>query len=159
MNAGSKKVIRLVGSILFFLYILLLIYFLFFAEWYGRTSEVHLEPQYNLIPMLEIKRFWIYREQIGIWNVFLNLGGNVFGFVPYGFILPILHPYLNRGWFVIFSGMLMSIIVETMQLIGGVGSCDIDDVILNTTGAFLGYICFIICNRIRRRYYGKSKKI
>ena len=159
MKARSKRKIRLVGRILFFLYLLLLIYFLFFAEWYGRTAQVHGEPQYNLVPFLEIKRFWNYKEQIGVWNVFLNLAGNVIGFIPYGFILPIIHPSFNRGRFVVFSGMVVSVLVEMMQLIGYVGSCDIDDVILNTTGAFLGYICFIICNRIRRRYYGKSKKI
>lgn len=159
MNAGNKKNIRLVGRILFVVYILLLIYFLFFAEWYGRTSEVYVEPQYNLIPFLEIRRFWIYREQIGIWNVFLNLAGNVIGFIPFGFILPIMSPNLQKGGLVVFFGMMMSIMVEAMQLLGKVGSCDVDDVILNTVGAFLGYICFIICNRIRRRYYGKSKKI
>lgn len=159
MNAGNKKNLRLVWRILFLLYILLLIYFLFFAEWYGRTSEVYVEPQYNLIPFLEIRRFWVYREQIGIWNVFLNLAGNVIGFIPFGFILPIMSPNMQRSGLVVFFGMMMSIMVEAMQLLGHVGSCDVDDVILNTTGAFLGYICFSICNRIRRKYYGKSKKI
>lgn len=150
MKSGKKKKLRLVWRILFLMYILLLIYFLFFAEWYGRTSEVHLEPQYNLVPFLEIKRFWTYREQIGIWNVFLNLAGNVIGFLPFGFILPIISPDLKRGGLVVFFGMMMSIMVEMLQLIGCVGSCDIDDVILNTLGAFLGYVCFRICASIKR---------
>lgn len=159
MNLENKRKLRLVCRILFGCYVLLLIYFLFFAEWYGRTSQVYVEPQYNLIPFYEIRRFWVYREQIGIWNVFLNLVGNVIGFIPFGFFLPTMSKTLQRSDFVILGGMMMSIIVELMQLIGHVGSCDVDDVILNTLGAILGYLCFLICNRIRRSYHGKSKKI
>lgn len=135
---------------LFILYILLLIYFLFFAEWYGRTAKVHTEPQYNLIPFLEIRRFWMYKEQIGIWNVFLNLAGNVIGFIPFGFILPVLSKELRKGGSVVFYGMAMSVIVESMQLFGRVGSCDIDDVILNTLGTLVGYVMFHVCNFIKR---------
>lgn len=135
---------------MFFVYILLLIYFLFFAEWYGRSAEVHVEPQYNLIPFYEISRFWKYREQIGIWNVFLNLAGNVIGFLPFGFILPVMNRDLRKGGLVVFFGMMMSIMVEAMQLIGRVGSCDVDDVILNTLGALLGYVGFRICYMIKK---------
>lgn len=130
-------------------YIFLLIYFLFFAEWYGRSAQVHTEPQFNLIPFLEIKRFWNYRDQIGIWNVFLNLAGNVIGFFPFGFILPVMSPALRKGGHVVFYGMVMSVVVEAIQLVTLVGSCDIDDVILNTFGAFLGYLCFQVCNMIK----------
>lgn len=150
VKVRNKKKSRLVWRMLFFVYILLLIYFLFFAEWYGRSSQVHLEPQYNLIPFLEIRRFWMYKDQIGLWNVFLNLAGNVIGFIPFGFILPLLSPELRKGGSVIFYGMTMSVVVEALQLFGRVGSCDVDDVILNTLGAFLGYISFRICYFIKR---------
>lgn len=153
LTSRNKRKIRLAGRICFFFYILLLIYFLFFAEWYGRDVQVHQEPQYNLIPFLEIRRFWIYREQIGIRNVFLNLAGNVIGFIPFGFALPIIRRKHMKGITVVILSMLMSIQVEVMQLVGRVGSCDVDDVILNTFGAFLGYIGFWICNWIRKNLY------
>ena len=149
MRVKSKRKFRLVWRMLFLLYILLLIYFLFFAEWYGRSAQVHTEPQYNLVPFLEIRRFWMYKEQIGIWNVFLNLAGNVIGFIPFGFILPVLSKELRKGGSVVFYGMAMSVIVEAMQLFGRVGSCDIDDVLLNTLGAFIGYLLFHVCNFIK----------
>ena len=75
---------------LFLLYVLLLVYFLFFFEEYGRVAAEERAYRYNLIPFLEIRRFWIYREQLGVLAVFSNIFGNVIGFIPYGFILPVI---------------------------------------------------------------------
>lgn len=48
------------------LYVLLLIYFLFFSEGYGRIAEEERIYRYNLKPFVEIRRFWMYREQVGL---------------------------------------------------------------------------------------------
>lgn len=58
--------------ILFFLYLAVLTYFLFFSEKYGRTAER--EFSYNLTPFLEIRRFWNYREFLGLKAVFHQSG-------------------------------------------------------------------------------------
>lgn len=158
MRNNTKRQIRLVGGILFTGYILLLIYFLFFAEWYGRGQNVQAEPNCNFTPLLEIKRYWIYREVIGWKNVFLNLAGNVIGFIPFGFILPALIRGLRKGFGVIFLGCFLSAGIECMQFILKVGSCDVDDVILNTAGVIIGYLLFVICNGIRRLENGKKTK-
>ncbi len=46
--------------------------------------------RYNLMPFVEIRRFWKYRDQLGNFAVFSNIFGNVIGFLPWGFILPII---------------------------------------------------------------------
>lgn len=140
-------------------YIFLLIYFLFFAEWYGRGPDVNLEPRYNLIPFLEIRRYIDYWDILGSEMVFLNLLGNVIGFIPLGFLLPVVFNSLKRSWVVVYLGLTISIMVECLQLILRVGSCDIDDVILNTVGTAIGYICYRICSGLRRKFYGKKTKI
>ena len=56
MKKTTKKKIRIAGVVLFFLYLVVLTYFLFFSEKYGRTAER--EFSYNLTPFLEIRRFW-----------------------------------------------------------------------------------------------------
>ena len=81
MSGRKKKIFRAVGKVLFLLYVVFLIYFLFLAEWYGRT-EVSEEYRYNLELFREIKRFIIYREQLGTFAVFANLAGNILIFVP-----------------------------------------------------------------------------
>ena len=141
---------------LFVLYVLLLIYFLFFSEEYGRVAAEERKYRYNLIPFIEIRRFWIYREQLGVFAVVTNLLGNVIGFIPYGFILPVIARKCRSGFFIILSGFGISLLVETIQLITKVGCFDVDDLILNTLGAALGYLAFAVCNYLRRKCYGKK---
>jgi glycopeptide antibiotics resistance protein len=156
VKAETKKRIRILSWVLFVLYLLLLMYFLFFSEWYGRKNWIEEDYRYNLVLFKEIRRFWIYREQLGMEAVLLNLAGNVVGFLPFGFILPIISRRMRHFWLTSLMGFLMSFFVECLQLIGKVGSFDVDDLLLNTAGALAGYILFAICNGIRRWYYEKK---
>ena len=132
MKKETKRIIRGLGTVLFTLYVLALIYFLFFSEEYGRAAMEERQYRYNLTPFVEIRRFWVYRRQLGFWAVFTNLFGNVAGFLPFGFT------------------------VEVIQLIAKVGCFDVDDMIMNTAGAALGYLLFFICDHLRRKKYGKE---
>lgn len=156
MKNETKTLIRRVGLGLFVLYIMLLVYFLFFSEEYGRVAEAEREFRYNLVPFVEIRRFWVYRHQLGLLALLTNIFGNVIGFVPYGYILPVVTRRMQSGFLIILSGFCLSLTVEIIQLITKVGCFDVDDLILNTMGAALGYLLFFICNIIRRKYYGKK---
>ena len=130
------------GILLFVIYIIFLVYFLFFSEEYGRAAEAQRVYRYNLIPFVEIRRFWIYREQLGTFAVFSNIFGNVIGFLPFGFILPVIFRRMNSGFLICVSGFILSLTVEVIQLVTKVGCFDVDDMILNTLGATLGYVLF-----------------
>ena len=150
MNVRNKKIFRAVGKVLFLLYVAFLIYFLFLAEWYGRTG-ISEEYRYNLELFREIKRFITYREQLGAFAVFANLAGNIIIFVPYGFFISVAGR--SRGFFkTLFFSMSLSLCVEIIQLFTRVGSFDVDDILLNTTGGVVGYIVFLICNGVRRKH-------
>ena len=156
MKDETKNRIRVISWILFVIYIGLLVYFLFLSEEYGRTSFDQRIYRYNLTPFQEIKRFWIYRHRVGFWVAFLNLAGNVIGFLPFGFFLPILSRRLRNGAVVTALGIGLSLLVESIQLVFKVGCFDVDDLILNTLGVLLGYLSFWICNGIRRMIYEKK---
>ena len=156
MRNETKKKIRIIGWILFIIYILLLIYFLFLSEEYGRKDFAQRDYQYNLVLFQEIRRFWVYRERVGYLAAFLNLAGNVIGFLPFGFILPVIGKRMKNGFLVTVCGFCLSLFVESMQLIFKVGSSDVDDLLLNTLGTVLGYLAFSVCNRIRRWIYEKK---
>lgn len=156
MKDSTKCKIRFLSILLFILYVLLLVYFLFFSEEYGRVAAEERMYRYNLVPFVEIRRFWIYRKQLGMFAVITNLFGNVIGFVPYGFILPVIAHRCRSGFFIIVSGLALSLCVETVQLITKVGCFDVDDLILNTLGAAIGYLFFAVCNYLRRKQYGKK---
>ncbi len=136
-----KKGYRLAAWLLFGIYLLLMIYFLFFAESMGRSLSAE-EYHYNLHPFREIRRFLTYYKIIGVYAVFLNLAGNILAFVPFGLFFPILSRK-NRSFFKItLISFEVSLMVEIIQLVTRVGSCDVDDIILNTLGGMLGYLCF-----------------
>jgi len=153
MKQETKARIRVVGRILFLVYLLALVYFLFFAEEYGRRNFFELDYRYNLVPFQEIRRFWIYREKVGFLAAFLNLAGNVIGFLPFGFIVPVMHKKMESFWKVSLLGFMFSLCVETIQLITKVGCFDVDDLMLNTLGAMIGCGAFLICNKFRRWKY------
>ena len=155
MNPKSRKRIRILGKILFVLYIIFIIYFLIFSDWYGRTGEMQ-EYHYNLVLFKEIKRFWEYRDQVGMFAMFTNLFGNVIIFMPFGFFMPMASKYRSLLSTVFYSFGL-SLCVETFQLLTKVGSFDVDDLLLNTIGGLAGYILFVICAAIRRRHVYKKK--
>ena len=150
-----KKQIRILGKILFILYIVFLLWFLIVSDWYGRGGVLD-EYHYNLTPFTEMKRFWRYREQLGIWSA-INLFGNVLIFVPFGFFEAVASR--NRSfWTIMLDGLLVSLLVEVFQFVAKVGRFDVDDLILNTSGVVIGYIIFLICNTVRRKYGAKRTK-
>jgi glycopeptide antibiotics resistance protein len=68
-----------------------------------------------------------------------NIVGNILLFLPWGFLAPILFYKTRRFKNVVVSAVLISLFVETTQFIFVVGVADIDDVILNTLGAMVGF--------------------
>ena len=126
----------------FVLYLIILAYFLFFSERYGRGSD-H-TYHYNLTPFREIRRYFQYRHILG-WEYFVvNIYGNVLAFMPFGFFLPVVSK-ANRGFFnVALYSFEFSLGVELVQLAFQVGSFDVDDLIMNTAGGILGYLFYFI---------------
>ena len=74
-----------------------------------------------------------------------NLWGNLFGFMPLGIFLPLLIPFFRKGIYVLFAGFIISLGFELSQLVLDLGVFDVDDIILNTAGCFIGHIlCWLI---------------
>lgn len=130
--------------------------FSFLSDWYGREGVMD-EYRYNLELFKEIRRFIVYREQLGAFAVFSNLFGNILIFVPFGFFIAMASS--SRSFFkALFNSLGLSLCVEVLQLVTRVGSFDVDDILLNTIGGVLGYIVFMICNLIRRKCYVRKRK-
>ena len=137
---------------MFVLYILVLIYFLFFADRYGQMAFAEREYHYNLVLFTEIRRFWTYREQLG----FLAVAANLVGFMPFGMILPLISRNARGFFFITFSGFTLSLCVEVTQLMTKLGSFDVDDLIMNTLGTAAGYLIFAVCHSIYDKKRGRK---
>ena len=156
MKKKHKKAIRFISWILFIMYLIAMVYFLFFSEQLGRTpSDTY---HYNLKPFAEINRYLTYYHKIGSFNVILNLLGNVICFMPFGFVIPILSCRQRSIVRITALSFLCSVTIELTQLVTKLGSCDVDDVILNTLGGISGYIIFCICFKIMHFYTDRKKK-
>lgn len=142
--------------ILFISYLVVLTYFMFFSDGFGRSG--HEEYAYNLVLFKEIKRFYKYRELLGMRSFLLNTLGNVICFMPFGFILPIISRRGSKWYNTFLLSFLMSFGIETIQLIFKVGSFDVDDMFLNTLGGIAGYICVCIVKGVRRMAIGASDR-
>ena len=140
---------RILGAVLFVLYLVLLTYFLFFAEEMGRSPDARAEYSYNLTLFKEIRRFLLYRNILGWRAVFLNIFGNVLAFMPFGFFLPVFSGRCKKFWRTAFYSFELSLLVELLQLVFRVGSFDVDDLLLNTLGGMAGYGLY----RLFVRYY------
>ena len=146
MKSRTKRYIVLASKILFWIYLLVLLYLLFFSEYYGRTAGVT-EYRYNLKLFREIRRFWV-----------TNLVGNVVCFMPFGFFLPNMYPVFRKHpIFVVLLGFFLTCAVEITQLVTHVGAFDVDDIFLNTCGAILGVLLNVVCRVMRRKLYAKKK--
>ncbi len=140
--------------ILFFSYLLMLTYFMFFSDDFGRSE--YTEYHYNLTLFKEIRRFYTYRELLGTRAFLINIVGNIVCFMPFGFILPIISR-LGEKWFnTLLLSFLLTLSIETIQLVFRVGSFDVDDMFLNTVGGAAGYITVTALKWIRRAFHGSE---
>ena len=84
----------------------------------------------------------------------LKYRGKYGGVRAFGFFLPVIWVRTKHWYTTTLLSFAFSLCVETAQLVFKVGSFDADDILLNTLGGILGYLIFVICNRIRRRKFG-----
>lgn len=149
---------RILGFLLFVLYLVLLIYFLFFAEAMGRSPEAREEYSYNLTLFKEIGRFYMHREILGYRALVINIFGNVLAFMPFGFFLPMIWKRTDHWYTTTILSFVMSLCVETVQLVSRVGSFDVDDLLLNTVGGLLGFLGYRLLRGVWKRHYAKNRK-
>lgn len=156
MTKKEKKKVRQTGLFLFVLYLLGISYFLFFSEQFGRTNH-NQDYRYNLVLFQEIKRYLSYFDKMSFGLFILNIFGNIFAFTPFGFCLPLIKPRFDHFFRILLSSMLFSLTIETIQLVFKVGSFDVDDILLNTFGAVLGFFCFRIMLWIHKKLDAQKK--
>lgn len=95
----------------------------------------------NFIPFKEILRY-----NMGSRLFFKNVIGNLIMFMPYGFFISY---YLKnkKPSLTIMLTVIASFSIELVQMIIG-RVFDVDDIILNVLGGFLGYLCYYFLGMI-----------
>lgn len=117
----------------------LLMVWLLFGQRMGQGSEGILQ----LKPLNTLKWFWWVLRNSGEpglrTHAWINLVGNVAMFVPLGFLLPWIWGFFRKFWRHILLMTAIIIAVELSQYCFRLGTCDVDDLLLNLLGTELGY--------------------
>ncbi len=131
---------------IFVLYMLVLIFVLIFKfpspifwkliDHWKNGGEIYWEKP-HLVPFEIITYYVRSVHSFDDW-FFKNLACNIIMFMPYGFLVP-LFSKKNKWWQVLIFGVILSVLLEVIQGLLGIGISDIDDVILNSFGLLVGY--------------------
>ncbi|MBB3905763.1 VanZ family protein [Anoxybacteroides rupiense] len=92
----------------------------------------------NFTPLKTII-FYLFFADVNLNIKIENLAGNIIGFIPFGWMLPLLSTRFRSFSATMLATLCLSFTYEVMQLLFELGSFDIDDLILNTLGGILGY--------------------
>ncbi len=141
-SSAKEKVLRYCIYGLFALYIVLLLRITLFkqASLYNLFAAIGAsERTVSIIPFKSI--FEMMSSNVSVTRMLENVIGNLVIFIPLGLMLPLILKRESRN--VIVGGIFFSASIEIIQLIFGLGSTDIDDLLFNTLGTIIGYLLFI----------------
>ncbi|MCL2843758.1 MAG: VanZ family protein [Oscillospiraceae bacterium] len=96
-----------------------------------RLGESIFNPNANLIPI--------------VGEIDLEFILNILAFIPLGFLCPIISRSYEQVKRVALLGVGLSLAIEISQLFTLHRATDINDVIANTLGAVVGFLCFRLC--------------
>ena len=85
-----------------------------------------------------------------------NIVGNLLLFLPMGYLLPCVSKH-KRALKTLPALLIILPLVEVIQLMTGLGRFDVDDMILNLSGAVTGYLLYLIFHG-RRLSRNKKRK-
>ena len=136
-----------VARIFFVVYCAVMLWLLFGQ----RMNQQPSAKSINLIPLDTLKLYAnLMQSNSGylVRHAYVNLVGNVVMFIPFGIFLPQIWVKLRSFFKVLALTVLVVIAIEGLQYLTALGSCDVDDVILNVPGALFGYIFWsIFCQK------------
>ena len=146
-------VVKSIILCLFLLYTFLVIDFTLINDNFGRqissnvfsadseTVRKYISQKINFVPFATVKLFInAYKtSKLETHVIMENILGNFFIFMPFAFLIPNTFKKINSflKFFVCMSVGVLAI--EVLQLVFLTGSADIDDFILNVTGAAVAY--------------------
>ena len=133
------------GILFFYLFLLMDTVFL------GRDSF----RSVNFIPFHSIKNYIMVDNGIGGTRmVDMNIWGNILMFIPLGIYLG-LHSTNKSIVKLLSSIFLLSLLIEVIQYVFSLGATDIDDIILNLIGGFVGIVIY----KVAEKYFKDDIKI
>lgn len=111
----------------------------------------------NFMPFQTIIRYISERDHYNPMIIVHNLVGNTVLLLPLGLLLPFLSKRFKSFTNLVIIAFIASSSVEIVQFVLQIGMADIDDDILNTFGAMIGYSIYLLIKRLLSIRFKASK--
>lgn len=128
--------------LLFMMYVFTFIYGVFLLYSQKGISSENIDKLFNIVPLRNTYNDFIYIIENGPLvksNLAKNIFGNILLFIPLPFFLRVIFSIHKKTHMVLII-LVLSLWVEIMQYIFVLGVSDIDDVLLNVFGGFVGVL-------------------
>ncbi|MGG5211038.1 VanZ family protein [Chryseobacterium sp. MIQD13] len=114
-------------------YTLFLLYLMFWGmgRFQYEDNQITVEPVFSTIEFIHNAIEWRY--------IVIIVLGNIIMFTPFGF-LGWLFPQLKNLKMLIYTFVSSIVIIEALQYFTRMGIFEVDDIILNTFGVYLGWL-------------------
>ena len=152
-KTGSVSLKREVELILVYICLIVVARFTFFpfSKVDGRVQPLIFDPvqmwnfRINLLPLVYLADYEV------LWEMKVNLIGNIAMFIPIGIIWPSVYRKLDTHKKVIAAGVGFSLLIEILQLPFYDRVTDIDDLILNSLGFLIGYGIYLLVKKLTKK--------
>jgi len=123
-------------------YTLLLLYLMFWGmgRFQYEDNQITVEPIFSTIEFIHNTIEWKH--------IVIIVLGNIVMFIPFGF-LGWIFPRLKDLKALIYTFISFIVMIEALQYFTRMGIFEVDDVILNTFGTYLGWL---LCRLVEKRF-------
>lgn len=153
---SRHKVMRRTFLLFFIAYLSLLLTFTLFDPMFGRDRQVHfifsdravlknyLANSFNILPLATIFEYVkaLFTGSMHLSIIATNLLGNLLALTPMALFLPMFIRKCEKFIFFLLATSLTVLCIEMLQFVFNAGFCDIDDLILNVSGACIAFVIF-----------------
>ncbi len=151
-NQKAKEIMKTYFFLLFLLYLFMLTDLTLIDDTFGRNIfnildwdkealAAYLKEDTNIIPFYTVKLFLrgYLNDRLSLTATVVNIFGNFAALMPIPFFIKLFFKKYGGAIKVLLAVLAVSLSIELLQFIFLTGACDIDDIILNTSGAMLFY--------------------
>ncbi|AZA80586.1 teicoplanin resistance protein VanZ [Chryseobacterium lactis] len=123
-------------------YTLFLLYLMFLGmgRFQYEDNLITVEPVFSTIKFIQGTHEWK--------NIVMIVLGNVIMFIPFGFLGWVFPKFKNLKT-LLFTFISAIVIVEALQYFTRMGIFEVDDILLNTFGVYLGWL---LCKGVEKRF-------
>ncbi|MEL7609389.1 MAG: VanZ family protein [Bacillota bacterium] len=143
-NLPSSKRIK---AALLVIYIVLVVYFMFFGFGRLQLDVTHQAYRFQIVPT-GIPLWFPKHLQSDILKLWIFSLGNLLVFVPFGILIPMIFIRIKYLKFLLVF-LIAIILLEILQMITYLGSFDINDIIVNSIGATIGFLSYKMGNKAK----------